>query len=132
MYWLATLVDQERALDPAGRAGYMRDAFAGFAPQVRELIEATDPASIVQSRIRDRDPIDTWGSGRITLLGDAIHPSTPDVGQGACQAMEDAVVLAARLADAPDAVAGLRAYEEQRRRRAASNAERRSSLLFGN
>jgi 2-polyprenyl-6-methoxyphenol hydroxylase-like FAD-dependent oxidoreductase len=43
--------------------------------------------------IVDRDPIKKWGSGRVTLLGDAAHAMTPNLGQGACQAIEDGVVL---------------------------------------
>jgi hypothetical protein len=49
----------------------------------------------------DRIPLARWGQGRVTLLGDAAHPTTPNLGQGACQAIEDAVVLAASLADDP-------------------------------
>jgi 2-polyprenyl-6-methoxyphenol hydroxylase-like FAD-dependent oxidoreductase len=51
---------------------------------------------------------------RVTLLGDAAHAMTPNLGQGACQALEDAVVLARHLRDASDPAAGLRAYERER------------------
>jgi 2-polyprenyl-6-methoxyphenol hydroxylase-like FAD-dependent oxidoreductase len=54
----------------------------------------------------------------VTLLGDAIHATTPDLGQGACQALEDAVVLADSLRRSPSVEAGLRHYEARRRRRA--------------
>ena len=54
----------------------------------------------------------------MTLLGDAAHPMTPNLGQGGCQAVEDAVVLAERLARAPDLEQGLRAYEVARAVRA--------------
>jgi 2-polyprenyl-6-methoxyphenol hydroxylase-like FAD-dependent oxidoreductase len=63
----------------------------------------------------------------VTLLGDAAHPMTPDLSQGAAQALEDAVVLAASLRDAADPVAGLRAYEAARRDRAAQIVKRSHS-----
>src|SRR3984885_6934464 len=67
----------------------------------------------------DRDPIPQWTRGRVTLLGDAAHPMLPYLGQGACQAIEDGVVLAAALAAEPDdPVAALGLYERSRRPRA--------------
>ena len=58
-----------------------------------ELIEATPPSSILKTVATDREPNKNWGAGHMTLLGDAIHPTTPNLGQGGCQAMEDAFVL---------------------------------------
>jgi 2-polyprenyl-6-methoxyphenol hydroxylase-like FAD-dependent oxidoreductase len=61
-----------------------------------------------------------WGRGRVTLLGDAAHPTTPNLGQGACQAIEDAVCLAATLAKARDVETALRHYEQGRYPRTAA------------
>jgi 2-polyprenyl-6-methoxyphenol hydroxylase-like FAD-dependent oxidoreductase len=67
----------------------------------------------------DRDPIQQWTRGRVTILGDAAHPMLPYLGQGACQAIEDGCVLAAALAARPDdPVGGLALYERTRRPRA--------------
>jgi salicylate hydroxylase len=67
----------------------------------------------------DRDPISQWTRGRVTVLGDAAHPMLPYLGQGACQAIEDGVVLAGALAArAEDPVAALALYERSRRPRA--------------
>jgi 2-polyprenyl-6-methoxyphenol hydroxylase-like FAD-dependent oxidoreductase len=66
------------------------------------------------SSIADRDPIKTWGEGRITLLGDAAHAMTINLGQGACQAIEDAAVLTKCLDGRSEPVAALRDYEARR------------------
>jgi 2-polyprenyl-6-methoxyphenol hydroxylase-like FAD-dependent oxidoreductase len=65
-----------------------------------------------------RDPLATWGAGPVTLLGDAAHPMLPHTGQGAAQALEDAVALGRALALPGNRLAALRQYE--RRRMAAS------------
>lgn len=65
----------------------------------------------------------------MTLLGDAAHPPTPNLGQGACQALEDVLVLAGCLADQREPVAALCAYEARRRKRRAAIIEQ--SALFG-
>ncbi|QSB13988.1 FAD-dependent monooxygenase [Natronosporangium hydrolyticum] len=61
--------------------------------------------------------LDNWGDGRVTLLGDAAHAMPTELGQGACQAIEDGVVLADSLAVSADVPSGLRHYEERRRQR---------------
>jgi salicylate hydroxylase len=68
----------------------------------------------------DRPPLARWGKGPVTLLGDAAHPMLPFLAQGAAMAIEDAEVLARRLAERPDdPAAAMRLYERQRRRRTA-------------
>ena len=68
--------------------------FKGWYPPALELIEATLPQLILTTSAFDRDPTRTWGDKRVTLLGDAIHPTTPNLGQGGCLAIEDGFVLA--------------------------------------
>ncbi|MGW4820652.1 3-hydroxybenzoate 6-monooxygenase [Streptomyces sp. NPDC004227] len=68
----------------------------------------------------DRDPVDVWSDGRVTLMGDAAHPMLQYAAQGACQALEDAVVLGEILADATDDVPRrLGEYNAERRERTA-------------
>jgi 2-polyprenyl-6-methoxyphenol hydroxylase-like FAD-dependent oxidoreductase len=96
---------------------------------VTTLIEATPSASILCNEVFDRDPVGAWGRGRITLLGDAAHPATPDLGQGGCLAMEDAVVLADCLRATEDPEAALSEYESLRLPRA--NRLTKKSRWFG-
>lgn len=93
--------------------------FGGWAAPVPEIIRATAAAGIHRDRVYDRDPAQSWGVGGVTLLGDAAHPMTPDLGQGACQAIEDAVVLGRNLQAGDGVEAALRQYENERRRRTA-------------
>jgi 2-polyprenyl-6-methoxyphenol hydroxylase-like FAD-dependent oxidoreductase len=68
--------------------------FDGWCEPVRELIEATPSTSLIRNAVCDRSPSRGWTAGAVTLLGDAIHPTTPNLGQGGCLAIEDAAVLA--------------------------------------
>jgi salicylate hydroxylase len=106
--------------DPAALAAH----FAGWDPLIGQVIAAISGpgGSGFQWGMYDRAPLPTWGTGRLTLLGDAAHPMLPHLGQGVNQALEDAVALATLLgasaspADVPRALA---AYEELRRDRTA-------------
>ncbi|MGK8936038.1 FAD-dependent urate hydroxylase HpxO [Pluralibacter gergoviae] len=71
--------------------------FSGWAAPVQSLISRIDPQTTNRIEIHDIDPFDTLVRGRVALLGDAGHSTTPDIGQGGCAAMEDAVVLAMTL-----------------------------------
>jgi 2-polyprenyl-6-methoxyphenol hydroxylase-like FAD-dependent oxidoreductase len=95
-----------------------------WAQPTGALIESTDESAIYRREIADRKPMKSWGEGRWTLLGDAAHAITPNLGQGAAQAIEDAVVLADSLHEAMDAAAALRRYESRRMARTASFTRR--------
>jgi 2-polyprenyl-6-methoxyphenol hydroxylase-like FAD-dependent oxidoreductase len=62
----------------------------------------------------DRDPLPSWGAGRVTLIGDAAHPMLPHTGQGAAQAIVDAVTLGKMLTGDTDVERTLRAFEAER------------------
>jgi 2-polyprenyl-6-methoxyphenol hydroxylase-like FAD-dependent oxidoreductase len=92
--------------------------FAGWHPTVSALIEATVPEAIIRTPLYDRRPSARWTEGRVALLGDAAHPMLPNLGQGACQAIEDAIALADALRGEADPEAALTRYGAIRTKRA--------------
>jgi 2-polyprenyl-6-methoxyphenol hydroxylase-like FAD-dependent oxidoreductase len=115
-YWFATrnAPEGEAEKSAAGRKREVLDLLRGWYEPARTAVEATEESRILRNDIYDRDPLERWGAGRVTLLGDAAHPMTPNLGQGACQAIEDAVVLARCLGDGGEVVSSLRLYEARR------------------
>ncbi len=103
----------------AGDISELRQAYSDFHPEARALLDACE--TVTKSALHVRDPLPQWSKERVTLLGDAAHPMTPFMAQGACQAIEDAVVLSRVLeriepADIPTA---LQQYEKARKERTA-------------
>ena len=90
---------------------------AQFHEPFRAIVRATPREDLRLDELFERDPISPWGHGAVTLLGDAAHPMLPHAGQGAAQALEDAVVLGSSLRDVdeqPSIEAALRRYERVR------------------
>jgi salicylate hydroxylase len=117
---------QEEGWTLPGDIAELRAAYADFHPKARALLDACD--SVTRSALHVREPMAHWSQGRVTLLGDAAHPMVPFMAQGACMAIEDAVVLSRALEDvAPgDVPAALQVYERARIPRTAQ--VQRSSL----
>jgi salicylate hydroxylase len=107
---------RESWTDPGDPADAI-DAFAGWHPQLHQILGAVDETFIWA--LFDRPALPHWSEGRVTLLGDACHPMLPFMAQGAAQALEDGAALAACLTREPDVPAALRRYEELRLPRAA-------------
>src|SRR5579863_10750740 len=74
-----------------GDVGELRQAFADFHPEVRAVLDACP--DVHRWALLERDPLRTWIDGHVALLGDACHPMTPYMAQGAAAALEDAAVL---------------------------------------
>ena len=74
-----------------GDLNVLREAYAGFHPEVRAIVEACP--EVHKWALMERDPLPRWCEGRVTLLGDACHPMTPYMAQGAASALEDAAML---------------------------------------
>ena len=129
VYWFATRNAPEGEKDghlgsQSGPKAALTGLLGGWHHPVPDLISETEEREIRRDDLYDREPLPKdWGEGRVTLLGDAAHPATPNLGQGACQAIEDAVVLARSLEQvqhAPDDVpSALRRYEGLRAERTA-------------
>ena len=92
----------------------LREAYAAFHPEVRAIVDACP--EVHKWALMERDPLERWSEGRITLLGDACHPMTPYMAQGAASALEDAAVLSRCLegVDADGIAHALKRYEANR------------------
>jgi len=119
VFWYGTKNCAEGGIDGVGgRKADALECFNNWAAPVPEIIGASEE-NILRNDIVDRKPIKNWGSGHVTLLGDAAHPTTPNLGHGACMAIQDAVVLGDCLRQASSAQAGLRSYEKKREQKTA-------------
>lgn len=92
----------------------LRAAYADFHPDARALLDACD--TVTRSALHVREPMARWSVGHVTLLGDAAHPMVPFMAQGACMAIEDAVVLARAIEGktVTELPTALQAYERTR------------------
>ena len=105
-----------------GELSELKADFAGWHSDIQTLIDAVDPQSLYKWALFDRLPMRHWGRGRVSLLGDACHPTLPFMAQGAAMAIEDGAVLARCLrgADASSEMpAALARYAALRRARTA-------------
>jgi 2-polyprenyl-6-methoxyphenol hydroxylase-like FAD-dependent oxidoreductase len=117
-YWFAQRYAPEGAKDKAvGRKHEVLELFHDWHDPIPAVIEATAEKDILRNDIYELPPLRQWSRGLVTLLGDAAHAMTPNLGQGACQAIEDGVALGASLRAAPDVVTALKLYDTQRIKR---------------
>jgi 2-polyprenyl-6-methoxyphenol hydroxylase-like FAD-dependent oxidoreductase len=123
-YIFATANTPEGARAESGEAAELVRLFGDWHDPIPEIVRGLSDDVVLRNDIYDLPPLRSWGRGRITLLGDAAHPMTPNLGQGACQALEDAVVLGRWLEHATDVPIALRGYEAERRPRASSFVRR--------
>jgi 2-polyprenyl-6-methoxyphenol hydroxylase-like FAD-dependent oxidoreductase len=118
-YWFATKNAPEGETDePGGSKAEILRRFSGWHEPIAAVVEAADEGVILRNDVYDLEPLARWSDGRLVLVGDAAHATTPGVGQGAAQAIEDAVVLSDRLTGSEDPSAALAEYEAIRRPRA--------------
>jgi len=89
-----------------------------FHSDALDLIGAVSPATLFKWGLRDREPLQQYTKGRVTMLGDAAHPMTPFLGQGACLAIEDGMVLGRAFAAASSFEEAFQMYENARKDRA--------------
>lgn len=118
IYWFATKSVKEPA---SGFKDYRRadlaNNFSGYHEPVMDLINATAEDQIIWNDIFDLEPINRYAYGNLVLIGDAAHATTPNLGQGACMAIEDAVVLANCLKKNSKVSEAFEKFQEKRLKR---------------
>ena len=113
---------------PAGRKAELLARFNRWHAPIAQVIEQTPETAILKNGAYDLPVLRRWGRGRVSLLGDAAHPCTPNLGQGGCMALEDALALAQCLTEDAPIESSLRKYEALRRTRT-RRVQQRSRLL---
>jgi 2-polyprenyl-6-methoxyphenol hydroxylase-like FAD-dependent oxidoreductase len=140
IYWGIGKREPEGGTNPTqGLHQLLHDHLREFPEMAHQVVTATPAPEIIRTDIYDRDPEETWVKGRVALLGDAAHMTTPFVGQGAGISMEDGVRLSKELAltdglrDQRMLAHALEAYEQARMDRCAKvvlSSRRRGKVLF--
>jgi FAD-dependent urate hydroxylase len=134
-FFLDVPLPQETPDNPETYQTELRQHFAGWATPVQMLIERLNPYEVARPVIQDVGPIDRYVRGRVALLGDSAHATCPDMGQGGCQAMEDALVLTRYLVTTNLGVEyALKRYEQERMERAnavVKKARKRAEQIHG-
>jgi 2-polyprenyl-6-methoxyphenol hydroxylase-like FAD-dependent oxidoreductase len=120
VYWYMSLLDADVALDSANPRAVMERAVRSLDQRFASIALSARPEDLRLDRLFQRDPLETWGDGPVTLLGDAAHPVLPYTAQGAALALEDAVGLGLVLKPGADPVPALRRYEQVRSKRTRS------------
>lgn len=118
-YWYVSLIRADLGADAGTPRRVVQPLQATLDDTFAQVVDRTLDGDMRYDELYDRDPISGWGTGAITLLGDAAHPMLPHTGQGAAQALEDAVALRLALARDDDIPRALRRYEEVRAARTA-------------
>lgn len=113
IYWFAT-ANRPANSPPTDHRQTLESLFNEWHRPIPDLIAATPDDAILYNDIADIDPLATWIDGRAVLLGDAAHAMTPNMGQGACQAIEDAAALTDAIRHETTLDAALTRYERQR------------------
>jgi salicylate hydroxylase len=92
----------------------LKSHYEGWHPAIQTIIEAADKNECYRWSLFNRPPIHNWSTARVTLLGDAAHPTLPYLAQGAVMAIEDGAVLTRALAAAPSIAEALQLYQRNR------------------
>lgn len=118
VYWYATRNTSENLRESQISKEQLIYSFREFVQPVPTIIAGTKETDITRKLIYDFKPLQNWSKGRVVLIGDAAHATTPNLGQGACMALEDSVVLAECLEQDENLFDAVKAFEEKRKNRA--------------
>ncbi len=134
-YFFGAPMPEGTQVEPRQIRSELSTLFEGWPQAVQNLIQTLGPEATNRLEIADMDPIERLARDRVVLLGDAAHATTPTLGQGGCQAIEDAEVLTRYLVSTNIGVAdALQRYEQTRKERTAQlvlKARKRTGLIYG-
>ncbi|MFN8125329.1 MAG: FAD-dependent monooxygenase [Candidatus Nanopelagicales bacterium] len=128
-WWAARRAPAGLVETPAERKAALTNLYAGWHGGLPEALARTPAEQILKNDLFDRPPLRTWSRGRIVLLGDAAHPTTPNLGLGGCMAIEDSLVLARAFRENGDVGAAFAQYQRERESR--TRRVVRTSAMFG-
>jgi 2-polyprenyl-6-methoxyphenol hydroxylase-like FAD-dependent oxidoreductase len=120
VYYYATLATEPGGKDDLGNLkSFLHTNYDSFGTTAKLIIDAIEPQTVIRTDLFDLKPIHTWTQENVALLGDAAHATTPNLGQGAAQAIEDAYVLISLLKKQSDDIPlALRQYQQLRIKKA--------------
>jgi 2-polyprenyl-6-methoxyphenol hydroxylase-like FAD-dependent oxidoreductase len=128
-YWFATERAPVGQVAPQGELAYLRARFGSWAEPIPAVLAATHSDDVLRNDLYDRDQARQWSLGPVLVVGDAAHPMRPHLGQGGCQGLEDAAVLARFAGGDDDLAAAFARFAAFRRPRVRSLV--RESKLIG-
>jgi 2-polyprenyl-6-methoxyphenol hydroxylase-like FAD-dependent oxidoreductase len=119
VYFYATACAPHGSKDALGTVkSHLAEIYSDFPLYLREMLSAAEESQIIRNDIWDFAPIPSWHEGRVVLVGDAAHATTPNMGQGGCQAVEDGFALAEALSLEASLEAVFKRYEAMRMKKA--------------
>jgi 2-polyprenyl-6-methoxyphenol hydroxylase-like FAD-dependent oxidoreductase len=128
-YWFATERAPAGQVAPQGELDYLTARFTSWIDPIPAVLAATDPVDVLRNDLYDRDQARQWSRGPVLVVGDAAHPMRPHLGQGGCQGIEDAAVLARFVSSDDELAAAFARFAAFRRPRV--RALVRESKLIG-
>ncbi|OAQ52666.1 zeaxanthin epoxidase [Natrinema mahii] len=119
-YWFATTPGRqaETATAAPDQLSALRDRLVDYSDPIPTVVDSLEPDDVVVTALEDVPPLERWSRGSVVLAGDAAHGMYPFAGQGAAQAIEDALALAHSIAAREDPSAAIDAYVAERKPRA--------------
>lgn len=117
VYWYA-LANYKTDYKEEFSNGNLGEIFSNFNPLIKKIISKTEKSNIIFNEMMDLKPISSWHHKNVCLIGDASHATTPNLGQGACQAIETAFVIAECLSTEKNIQSAFKKLEKIRKKNA--------------